>query len=933
MRRFARCHATYVLAGVVGLMFVVCAPSSAQAQGGTVTASLSGRVTDDTGSVLPGVGVSLVSRATNQMRTVTTNAEGIFRFAGLPPGTYAIQAELQGFAPFARPDITLNVGSASDLNFVMRISSVIENITVTGEAPLVESSRTDLSTVITTEQIETLPSNSRNYLDFALLTPGIVENASTPVQGVGLNVGGGRSKEGALLVDGFWNTDESFTWPRLKYSQDAIAEFQVVSLGATAEFGRAIGGVVTAVTKSGGNDLSGSAYGFFRNEALNSLDPLQKARGGRKSEFDRQLYGGTVGGPVVRDRAFFFGAGERLQQDTPRDNSIRPDVAAIIGLPPADVGDLNEFLRDTFGMGKVSWQLTPNHTLTASYVMTREAAANAFVPFRTRARQGRLAFFDQAFQASWTGIARGGDWLHELKAAYFPRDFTFDFLDVGGPPLAPEGQLRQQNAPFVDITGIAAFGGGKVFREMFTRPWQVVYASTLSRKSHSVKFGVDAMLVDFTYFEHKGPSSGVYVFRSLDHYLRREYTTYTQGFGDPRLDRYHTYFSGYIQDSWRAHDRLTVNYGLRYDVELHSKYHGQSFGEDHNNFGPRGAVSYDVTGAAKTFMKLSGGLYFDRIFQNPIQETFFVNKDVLQQVNATWLFGQPGAPVFPSAFGTTLPPTAPASVRDVFIVPDDTAVPGSAQVVATLDHAIREDLAISVSGLYSRAWNKELLFDRNLAFNDATGRFVRPDPAFRKISQYSWTGRAEYTAVVGEIRTRLAERLRLEGNLTVARAYDQGDNYNIQVNDVRFPELEWGPQVDTPRARLTLNGSYNLTRLAQVSGIFRARTGFAYDARSGPTFDLNGDGNFNDRTPGFERNAFRAEGTHSLDARLTVELPIRLDARVQVLLEAFNLYNRANVKLVESRRGPSADALNPTFGQPLSYFNPREIQLGVRVVF
>lgn len=932
MEHFAWSRASWLPAGLIVLTALLCAPGEIRAQGGTVTASLSGRITDATDAVLPGATVTLTNVSTNQSRTVTTNEEGIYRFVGVPPGGYTLQAELQGFATLTRPDITLNVGAAVDMDIVMRLSSVVESLTVTGQSPIVESSKTALSTLITTEQIETLPSNNRNYLDFALLTPGIVENSSTPVQGVGLNVGGGRSKEGALLVDGFWNTDEAFTWPRLKYSQDAIAEFQVVSLGAPAEFGRAIGGVITAITKSGGNELSGSAYGFFRNESLNARDPLQKARGAPKSQFDRQLYGGSAGGPIVRNRAFFFGAAERLQQDTPRDNNIRPELAAIIGLPVADVGDINEYLRDTFGLAKFTGQLNPNHSLTASYVITRESAANAFSPFRIRARQGRLHFRDQAFQAFWTGITRGGNWLHELRGSYFPRDFIFDFLNVGGPPLTPEGELRQRNAPFADITGVASLGGGKVFREMFTRPWQVVYASTISKKTHNIKFGLDGMFVDFTYFEYKGPSSGVYVFRTIDHFLRGEYTTYTQGFGDPRLDRHHTYLSGYIQDSWKAHDRLTLNYGLRYDVELHNKYRGQSYGEDHNNFGPRVAMSHDVTGSGKTFLKLSAGLYFDRIFQNPIQETFFTNKEVLQQVNATWLFGQSGAPVFPNTFGNELPANAPPSVRDVFIVPDDTAVPASAQFVGTVDHTIADDSAVSVSVLYSRGWNKELLFDRNLTFDDASQRFIRPNPAFRKISQYSWSGKAEYTGVIAEVRKRMQERIRLEGNITLARAFDQGDNYNIQVNDVRFPDREWGPQVDTPKVRLAINGSYRVNRLTHVSAIFRARTGYAYDARSGPTFDLNGDGNFNDRTPGFERNSSRAPGTHSLDGRLTIELPIR-DMRAQVMIEAFNLYNHANAKLVESRYGPIPNSPNPTFGRPLSYFNPRELQLGIRLVF
>src|SRR5206468_4947608 len=280
-------------------------------------------------------------------RTVVSNEAGLYRFAGLQPGTYSLKAELQGFAAFSRSQLTLNVGAALDLDVTMRISSVQESVTVTGAAAIVESAKTDLSTVITKDQIEALPTRSRNYLDFALLTPGTVENVSTNQQGIGLNIAGARAKEAALLVDGIWNTDESFTFPRQKYSQDAIGEFQVVGLGGTAEFGRAVGGIVSAVTKSGSNALSGSGYGYFRDTKLNAEDPLLLQRGLPKPQFDRQLFGGSLGGPIVKNRTFFFGAAERTQQNQPQDNNITAATAAAIGLPAADVGAIKATLRDT----------------------------------------------------------------------------------------------------------------------------------------------------------------------------------------------------------------------------------------------------------------------------------------------------------------------------------------------------------------------------------------------------------------------------------------------------------------------------------------------------------------------------------------------------------------------------------------------------------
>ena len=287
-------HATNVMTGSRALLSVlVCliAATGVYAQGGTATATMAGRISDDTQAVLPGVTVTVTNLATNQSRSVVSNAEGRYTIAGLPPGRYSVQCELSGFANFTRPELTVNVGSVVTVDVTMRVSTLQETVTVTGESPIIEAARTDLSTLINKEQIETLPTNSRNYLDFTLLTPGTVENASTTSQGIGLNIGGARAKEGSLLVDGFWNTDESFTFPRLKYSQDAMAEFQVVSLGGTAEFGRAIGGIVNAVTKSGTNSMSGSGYGYFRNKALNAQDPLSE---------ERKVRQGGIRSPAVR---------------------------------------------------------------------------------------------------------------------------------------------------------------------------------------------------------------------------------------------------------------------------------------------------------------------------------------------------------------------------------------------------------------------------------------------------------------------------------------------------------------------------------------------------------------------------------------------------------------------------------------------------------
>ena len=187
----------------------------------------------------------------------------------------------------------VNIGSVTDLNLTLRLGTIEESVTVSGESRLIERSKTALSSVITQDTIESLPSRNRQYLDFALLLPASTESV-TRIQGTGAVVGGARSKEGSLLVDGFYNLDETFAMPKTHHSQDAIQEFQVVTFGGAAEYGRAIGGVINAVTKSGGNKVQGSGYGFFRNKNLNEQDFAEKRLGRPKSDFSRQQWGGNT---------------------------------------------------------------------------------------------------------------------------------------------------------------------------------------------------------------------------------------------------------------------------------------------------------------------------------------------------------------------------------------------------------------------------------------------------------------------------------------------------------------------------------------------------------------------------------------------------------------------------------------------------------------
>jgi hypothetical protein len=902
------------------------------------TGTIAGTVSDGTGARLPGVTITVRNLATSQVRTAVTNAAGRYHIAALQPSRYMLRAELQGFGIVERPEVTVNIASTVDIDFTMAVAGLETTVTVTTEAPIVERNKTDLSDVITTQQLETLPSKARQYLDYVLLLPATVENVSTTQQGSGLNIGGSRAKEAALLVDGFYNMDEGFGLPRQRHSQEAIQEFQVVSFGGSAEHGRAIGGIVNAITKSGGNRFSGSVYGYFRNKELNAQDPGERRLGVAKSDFDRQEWGGTFGGPIIREKTFFFAAYDRVKENYGFANSIRASDAARIGLPAEDIGALPRFYRLNFAMAKIDHHVNANHKLQASVAMSRwtEFDINTATPLGTRSQQQRLAATDWSYIVKWTGIGSGGRVLHDLKASYFPRYYNVGGVSEGGPPLTPDGQINVGNQstsspPRVSIASVATFGSAATNAKLITHPVQMLYSLSIFKNRHSFKFGADYMYshLDLNSYQRL---KGNYTFSSLDNFLAGRYANYSQSFGDPHIARGHHYISGFAQDSWEVSDRLTMNYGLRYDLELHPKHPatGERLGEDYNNIYPRLGLSYDLTNKGTTFLKVASGLYADRLYQR--LSTWYPDlKDHAQLVSATWRPQDPGAPVYPAVFATK-PPNLPGSVINAWVMPDELRTPTSGQFVGTFEHALTPNLAVSTSVVYTRSWNKEHQFDANLVFDEGRQAWVRPDRNYRMLQQYQFDGKAEYVGGVFEI-TKRGGRVGFTANATVARSYDSGNTGDNFPNDQRLGiEADWGPSADTPTLRGVVSGWFNLTSDFQVSGVFRARGGMAVTPTAAG-LDLNGDQRLGDRTPTFDRNRIRTPSNSSLDLRVTWARSIGASAKMHLYLEGFNILDQENIRTVITDYGPDPANPKPRWLEPLTYFPPREVQLGARLTF
>lgn len=930
------------LVAVATLLMIYLAPSGAQAQ--IDAGNIAGIATDETGGALPGVSITARNLANGQMRTVVTNAEGRYQVAAVPPGKYSVTAELSGFANVVRPEISVNVGSTVDVNIQMGLATVTETVTVTGAAPLVESTKTSLSAVVTLEVLEALPTRNRDYLGLTLLMPATGEATVNGENGSGFAVGGAKGHEGALLVDGFYNLDINFIQPKQRHSQDLVQEFQVITFGGSAEYGRAIGGIVNVVTKSGGNDFRGSTYAFLRDARINAQDFSQKASGLSKAPYDRLQWGGTFGGPVQRDKSFFIGSFEKLNENLPTSTAISADTIAAIGLSPT-AALMPRGMDSKFVFGKYDHNISKNQRLQFSFSFTRQLETTSWsFTQTTRSRWFQLHPDDYALAGKWQRNSDDGRRLHELKVSFFPRRYFVDSQEEPGQPLCncmlnATWPSSNSTPPRVNIAGVASFGSAGLVNYFNSDPVQAIYTSTIFTDKHLFKFGADVMHGVVNY-ELYSPLVGTYSFPSLQAYLAGQYSQYAQSFGETKLPRTYNLISWFIQDSWQLNKRMTVNLGLRYDLDFPVKYWktGTPFGKtDYNNLGPRAALSYDLTGKGHTFLKISSGVFYDRIWGND-SLNMFIFKDAPQRISAVWTRATPGAPVFPNVFAAQ-PAAIPSAAIDAMIMPTDANVPTTAQVVGTFEHMLTTNLAFRADAVYTRSWHKQFTIDTNLGWNQALnggqGGYNRIDPNYRRITQVQLAAPAEYEAGIIELNQR-GSKFSLMANVTVARSRNVD---LLRVNDLHTYQVsgfaaDYGPNADTPTVRGTVSGFYNISRAFQVSGAFKARSGLPVDPTAAG-LDLNGDGVLGDRTPTLAPFSFRTPAMNSLDLRLTWNIPLHVGEarRMQIFLESFNLLNHENLISVLNDYGPNPAAPKSLWLKPALYFPPREVQLGFRFVF
>ncbi len=618
---------------VCSLLLVVPVPVRAQAR--LTGADLDGTISDQTGAVVPGCTIAVTNRDTNVTRLAIADGIGHYAVPALPPGTYIVSATVPRFTPQTRDGITLLLGEASTIDFALTVADATDTVTVEAPASVLSTNRTTMASVIQQQQIQSLPINGRSFIGFALIAPGVATDR-TPLQGAGATSGlsftGQRGRSNNVTVDGRDNNDPIMGSVRAIFSQDAVREFQVLVNSYSAEFGHASGGVVNIVTNSGTNTPHGGAFFFFRDKALNAKGYFDTDT----PPFGQKQWGGTLGGPVRRNRTFLFTS---FEQNTIRDArlvTIDPTAAALLNEAgfPVDLGIVPLAVRNTEALVKLDHQWTAARTLTlrGTYADVDHDGIDDFGGIVARSRGTAQLRTDWSVSAAET-LVFSSHGVNELRGQFAHENQHVIALD----PLC-QGPCNEidEGGPTLELTGVASVG-----RQRFTPQVRlydrVQLADTVSveRGAHHLKIGADYNHITLPGSGNWLPShfGGRYIFAAipslgvssaLDALQKGMPAAYIQGYGTAHYpDERYQDLALFAQDEWK-HGRLVIRPGVRYQRQFFqpATFTSSDVGggtisfplpSDPNNIAPRIGASFDMTGDGRTILHGSYGVFYDNI--------------------------------------------------------------------------------------------------------------------------------------------------------------------------------------------------------------------------------------------------------------------------------------------------------------------------------
>ncbi|MFN2509852.1 MAG: carboxypeptidase regulatory-like domain-containing protein [Pyrinomonadaceae bacterium] len=1007
------------------LVFVMIATGAIAVAQSTVAGAIGGSVSNPNKEVVPGATVLARSAETNKEDLATTDDQGSFRINNLQPGIYEVTITATGFGAFSQSQVVVEVGRVTELEVGLTIGAVTGSVEVTGEAPVINTSQQDFSTNVNQTSINELPINGRRASNFVLLTPGAVPDGDFGLisfRGISglLN---NSTVDGGNNNNAFFAEEAGRTRISSSISQAAVREFQVNTSNYSAEYGRAAGGVINTVTKSGTNDFHGQLFYYLRNNSWGARNPrgFNPATGAALKPVDkRHQFGGAIGGPIVPNKAFFFFSYDQQKRDFPGIaqfdsgsflNTINTATLNARGVTQGQIDATRAFVLSLTGevprkqdqtliLPKFDWNINDSNTFSFTYNRLRSESPNG-VQTQATVTRGKSSFGDDFVNIDY-GIFRltstlTPTLLNEARVKVGKEDL-FQFST---PPLPGEPTTGLNGrSPSVAITGGLTFGKPN-FLERLHNPleknFQLVDNISLSRGNHSFKFGVDYLrtrdLLDNLFQE-----GGVYAYNNINDFLidyvnfsgngairslvptaaqpnlgvcpqitattapnpstRRAgqcYTSnYAQGFGIHGAEFDTTDFAFYIQDDWRWSPRLTVNLGLRYEIELlpEPQFPNPIFPQtgqlpnDKNNFGPRGGFAYDLTGDGKTSVRGGMGLYYGRLINSTISNAITNTGIDRAQLQVSLAATASGAPIFPNVV------PAPAAIAN----PTGAHIPGSSIVVLAPDlhlpmifqgdfiveREIARNTLVSASYITSRGRFLPTFINKNLSpatgsqtLTVTSGEFAgqsvtvpvytaRINPNFFNITEVRGSVESTYHALVLQANRRFTNGLQFQTSYTRSRAQDNGqtsvtfssantptDPYNLELDRARtsfdiphrfVASAVWSPTTTREGAARALLNGWTFAPIVTLQSGRPYSPGVSVTNRpllNALNSSITGSGGDSYFLP-LGRNSFRQPKIFNVDARLSRRFNFNESMNLEFLVEAFNLFNRTHVTSVNT---------------------------------
>ena len=929
---------------------VVLAAGIASAQETVSYASVGGRVTDPTGAVVQGALVTARQTETNLTAAAKTDREGRFRFPYLRVGQYGITVHASGFADATR-SVTLTIGSAFELPVSLAIESAKTNVTVAGEAAVLEAARTQIAGTVSQTEVGALPLNGRNFLDLALLVPGVspTNTASnqlfaetSAVPGQGISVGSQRNFSNNFIVDGLSANDDAAGLSGIFYGLDVVNQFQVVTSGGQAELGRALGGYVNMVTKSGTNSLHGDLYGYFRNQRFNAANPLSNT----KLPSTQSQYGASLGGPIVRDRTFYFANFEQRRLNQSGLITIAPaNVAAINAGLIADgykgaqiaTGLFPNPVHNSNFLGKLDHQFSERDQFSARYSLYDVQSDNSPGAGALSALTASAGLDDTDQTIAVSNIATlSSRTVNETRG-----QFTYSSLHAL--PTDPIG-------PAVSISGVASFGtlsGSPTGR--LNKLYEIVDSVSHQTGAHALRVGVSFLYNDDT-IAFPRSIRGSYSFSSLANFLQGTYNTsgFMQTFGNTVISQTNPNTGFYAQDEWKVNPRLTLNVGVRYDLQFL-----KAIATDTDNVSPRAGFAWSPLASRRTVVRGSYGLFYDRVPLRALANALLSSGNTTaisssSQVSVSLSHTQTGAPAFPNILpSTALPPgvlvnfsTMNPSMQNAY------AEQGSLEI----EQQLGERSTFSIGYEHLRGLHLIVSVNQNAPTCTASGNNngCRPNPNYGNNSQYSSLADSHYDG----LHVSFVQRPVRWGNFRISYTWSKAldnvgefffsapiDNFNIW--------RDYGRSDDDQRHRVVFDGAIHSSMAPaksawervshgfQLSGMLQYYSALPLNITSGVNTVQGAaarplvNGGFIGRNTGIGNDFF------SVSARLSRSVAIGERWRLEAMAEAFNALNRRNNLTLNGTFGTGAYPTNPLpgFGQITAVNDPRVVQLALRLRF